>query len=91
MPEEDQKFNVLMIAPREIRRKILKDYTLTTLPMYLHLKQHTLELVVREAVDGKRPPLGALVEWQDDQGEAEDGRGIEEGAAARIGENSWPR
>ena len=59
MPEEDQTFNVLMIAPRELRREILKDYTLKKFPTYLHLKQHMLELVVREAEDGKRPPLGA--------------------------------
>ena len=52
MAEDDQKFNVLMIAPRDIRREILKDYTAKRFPSYLALKQHLLEMVVREVEDG---------------------------------------
>ena len=77
MNEDDQKFNLLMIAPREMRREILKDYSSVKFPTYLSLKQHLMETVVRES-DEMRKGLGAV-----EAGIAKDDFGPEELAAAR--------
>ena len=34
MSEDDQKFNLLMLAPREMRREVLKECTMTRFPSY---------------------------------------------------------
>ena len=70
LPDEDAKYNILMIAPRDIRREVLKDYTVKRFPNYLSLKKHLLEMVLRDAEDGKRPALGALEHEGAGEGEA---------------------
>ena len=50
MDPEDKKFNVLMLAPADLRKKVLEqDYNKAKYPDYITLKQHLLTYVVREA------------------------------------------
>ena len=48
MPESDQQYCLLHIAPAETRKEVLKDYSLVKYPTYGLLKQHIQNLITRD-------------------------------------------
>ena len=69
MPVSDQQYALLNICPADLRREVLREYSLAKYPSYLSLKQHIQNLITRDRDLQSQAALRGVHEVQGPKGQ----------------------